>query len=71
MNTTKMDALINRLQGLPEDIKKVLAPSLNEYLNKLEDLRDTIESSKNSGAPISLSKDALLQRIHKKNAPQM
>jgi len=70
MKTTEMDTLIHRLQGLPEDTKEVLAPSLNEYLNKLEDLRNTIQGSKNSGAPIALSKEALLQRIHQNNAPK-
>ena len=47
--TKEMKTAITRLKGLPENAQDKLAPHLNEYLNKLEDLRDTLQSSYESG----------------------
>ncbi len=49
--TEEMKTAITRLKGLPQNAQAKLAPRLNEYLNKLEDLRDTIQSSYQSGEP--------------------
>lgn len=67
MATHEMNTAIDRLQDLPEDTQNMIASSINEYLNKLDDLRDTIQASRQSGTPTVLSKRQLLDHIHKNN----
>ncbi len=65
--TREMQTAINRLEGLPEDAQQILAPRLNAYLNKLHDLQDTIQASRESGPPEVLSKEKLLARIQERH----
>lgn len=38
MEKSEFDTAIERLQALPEEAKADIAPQLNQYLNKLDDL---------------------------------
>ena len=49
--TEDMATAIERLKALPEETQKDLGPRLNQYLNKLEDLRALIQEGLNSGPP--------------------
>lgn len=42
MEKSEFDTAIERLQALPEEAKAEIAPQLNQYLNKLDDLRRAI-----------------------------
>jgi len=42
MEKSEFDTGIERLQALPEEAKADIAPQLNQYLNKLDDLHRAI-----------------------------
>ena len=43
--TDETETAIDRLKGLPQNAQETLEPRPNEYLNKLDYLRDTIDRS--------------------------
>lgn len=47
--TQDMQTAIGRLQSLPESEQQRIASSINEYLNKLENLRHMIQEGVDSG----------------------
>lgn len=49
MEKTEFETAVERLQALPEEAKADIAPQLNQYLNKLEDLRRAIRRGLESG----------------------
>lgn len=49
MEKTEFETAVERLQALPEEAKADIAPDLNQYLNKLEDLRRAIRMGLESG----------------------
>lgn len=65
--TEEMKTAITRLKKLPPAAQGYLGPKLNEYLNKLHDLQDTIQASRDSGPGEPLTKDQLLARIHSRH----
>ena len=50
--TEEMQTAVTRLQTLPEEVQADIAPKLNSYLNKLEDLRAAIQEGIDSGPAI-------------------
>ena len=52
MPKTEFETAIERLQALPEEAKADIAPELNQYLNKLDDLRRAIRIGLESGDPV-------------------
>jgi hypothetical protein len=67
----EMQTAIDRLEGLPEDAQQILALKFNAYLNKLRDLQNTIQASRNSGTSEVFSKEKLLARIHQRHVNQL
>lgn len=55
--TDKMQTAINRLKNLSSGAGETLAPGLDDYLNKLEDLRNIIDRSYQSGEPREFDAD--------------
>jgi hypothetical protein len=49
MEQTEFQTAVERLQSLPEQAKADIGPKLNQYLNKLEDLRGALKSGRESG----------------------
>lgn len=49
MPETEFQTAVERLQALPDEAKADLGPKLNQYLNKLDDLRSAITSGLESG----------------------
>lgn len=47
--THEMETAVSRLQTLPEPVQGELAPRLNAYLNRLDDLRAAIQEGIESG----------------------
>lgn len=45
----EMETVVSRLQALPHDVQENVAPHLNQYLNKLDDLRAAIQEGIDSG----------------------
>ena len=50
--TEEMQTALTRLQQLPEEVQADLAPRLNSYLNRLEDLRAAIQEGLDSGPAV-------------------
>jgi low affinity Fe/Cu permease len=48
---TEFETAIERLQALPGEAKADIAPQMNQYLNKLDDLRRAIQIGIESGDP--------------------
>lgn len=48
---TDFQTAVTRLQRLPDEAKADLGPKINQYLNKLDDLREAIQAGLDSGAP--------------------
>jgi hypothetical protein len=57
--TPEMQAAIERLHALPQADQEHLAPQINEYLTRLEELRDAIREGDDSGAAVPLDLDAI------------
>ena len=51
--TQEMKTAVSRLQTLPESAQSELAPRLNAYLNKLEDLRADVQEGLTSGPTLA------------------
>jgi hypothetical protein len=49
MQHTEFQTAVGRLQALPDETKADLGPTLNRYLNKLDDLRSALTSGLESG----------------------
>jgi hypothetical protein len=49
MQHTEFQTAVERLQALPDEAKADLGPKLNQYLNKLDDLRSALKSGLESG----------------------
>ncbi|MEM1095037.1 MAG: hypothetical protein AAGJ10_10575 [Bacteroidota bacterium] len=47
--TQEMQTAVSRLQSLPEAVQENVAPHLNAYLNRLDDLRAAIQEGIDSG----------------------
>lgn len=60
--TEEMQTAIIRLQGLPLSDQNRLAPRINDYLNKLEALRNTMQSSYQSGPAREFDAEDLKRR---------
>lgn len=64
MERSEFETAVARLQALPDDVKTDIAPQLNQYLNKLDDLRRAIRIGLESGeAP---SGEQVLDRLERK-----
>jgi hypothetical protein len=51
MPNAEFQTAVKRLQALPEEAQADLAPKLNQYLNRLDDLRRAIRVGLESGEP--------------------
>lgn len=60
--TEEMQTVIIRLQGLPSYDQNRLAPRINDYLNKLEALRSTLQNSYQSGQAHEFDAEDLKRR---------
>lgn len=49
MQQSEFQTAVERLQALPDEAKADLGPKLNQYLNRLDDLRSAIKSGLESG----------------------
>jgi hypothetical protein len=58
--TPEMQAAIERLNALPESDQAHIAPRINEYLTRLELLREAIREGDDSGDAAPLDLDAVL-----------
>lgn len=63
--TPEMQAAIERLNALPEKDQALVAPRINDYLTRLESLRDEIRQGEESGHAEPLDMAAI-----KRNARQ-
>ena len=61
--TQEMQTALYRLKSLPEEVQANLAPRLNAYLNKLDDLRAAIQEGIDSGSAGELDMDEIIQEI--------
>ncbi len=59
--TQEMQTALHRLKSLPEEVQANLAPRLNKYLNKLDDLRAAIQEGIDSGSAGALDMDEIIQ----------
>jgi Arc/MetJ-type ribon-helix-helix transcriptional regulator len=57
--TPEMQAAIERLHALPEADQERLAPQINDYLTRLEELREAIREGEESGPAVPLDLDAI------------
>ena len=64
--TDEMKTAIDHLKGLPHHAQETIAPRLNEYLNKLDDLRDTIDRSYQIGEPHKFDAEEIKRRGRKR-----
>ena len=55
--THEMETAVSRLRTLPETVQSEVAPRLNAYLNKLDDLRVALQEGRESGddGPLDMS----------------
>lgn len=58
MSRTMQDA-IERLRALPESAQEEIAPRLNDYLTRLEELRALVQEGIDSGPAETLDMDAI------------
>lgn len=49
MPETDFQVAVQRLQNLPDEAKEDIAPKLNAYLNRLDDLRSALQAGIESG----------------------
>jgi hypothetical protein len=49
MEKSEFETAVARLKALPDEVKTDIAPQLNQYLNRLEDLRRAIKIGEESG----------------------
>lgn len=59
--TQEMQTAVERLQSLPEEAQQTLAPSINDYLNRLEDLRAAVQEGFESGDAGELDINAIIR----------
>lgn len=64
MTETDFQTAIERLKALPDEAKADLGPKINQYLNKLDDLRGAIQTGLDSGA--SKPADDVFDRLEEK-----
>ena len=59
--THEMETAVSRLQTLPEGVQGELAPRLNAYLNKLDDLRAAVQEGIDSGNDGELDMNEIIE----------
>jgi hypothetical protein len=64
MKQTEFQTAVERLQALPEQAKADIGPKLNQYLNKLDDLRGALKSGHESGP--AKPADGIFDRLESK-----
>jgi len=60
--TQDLKAAIVRLQALPEEDQAYIAAQINDYLTKLENLREMVREGLESGPATPLDMDAIIRR---------
>ena len=63
-----MQAAMHRLQALPEEDQSRVAAQINDYLTKLERLREMVQDGLESGPARPLDMDEIIRRGEKRLA---